>query len=33
VFLWGFDFQTLAGVPILRCWEFLIGCGAALALH
>jgi peptidoglycan/LPS O-acetylase OafA/YrhL len=33
VFLWGFDLQTLAGVPILRCGEFLIGCGAALALH
>ena len=28
-----YDAQTLAGVPILRLGEFLLGCGAALALH
>ena len=31
--LWAYDLQTLAGVPVLRLGEFLLGCGAALALH
>jgi peptidoglycan/LPS O-acetylase OafA/YrhL len=30
--LWDYDMYTLAPMPILRAGEFLIGCGAALAL-
>jgi peptidoglycan/LPS O-acetylase OafA/YrhL len=30
--LWAYDLQTLAGVPFLRLGEFLLGCGAAIAL-
>lgn len=29
----GYDVQTLAGVPVLRLGEFLVGCGAALAMQ
>lgn len=31
--LWGYSIYTLAGFPLLRAGDFLIGCGAACALR
>ncbi len=31
--LWDYDIQTLSGVPVLRLGDFLLGCGAAVALQ
>lgn len=31
--LWGYDMYTLAGVPVLRLGEFVLGCASACSLH